>query len=93
VTAIDLGERTTTVMNTIAPAFPGNYGDYADQAPGWGAYHGKHQQRRGTGRVRKPSRRRGVLLEKTARAVSVVAVAFTVGAVLASLVTAGGVSL
>lgn len=83
-------------MNTITPAFPGNHGDYADQAPGTGTYTGRHgQQRRGTrpGRVRKPNRRRGVLLEKAARAVSVVSVAFTVGVVLASLVTAGGVNL
>lgn len=75
-------------MNTITPAFPGSHGDYTDQAPGWGTYRGK---RRGTGRVRKPNRRPGVLLEKAARAVSVAAVSFTVGAVLASLVTAGGV--
>lgn len=81
-------------MNTITPAFPGSHGDYADQAPGWGTYRGQHARQRPEarpGRVRKPNRRRGVLLEKAARAVSVAAVAYTVGAVLASLVTAGGV--
>ena len=71
-------------MTTIAPAFPGTIGDHADQAPGWGTYTGKRR----AGRVRKPNRRRGVI-ELAAQAAGVVSVAFTVGAVLASLMLTG----
>lgn len=83
-------------MNTITPAFPGDYGTYADHAPTPGTYQAGHRRPRRdaqAGRVRKPNRRPGVLLERAARAVSVVAVSFTVGAVLTSLMTAGIVIL
>ena len=81
-------------MTTIAPAFPGTIGEWVDQAPQCGTYAGRHERQRRAvkaGRVRKPNRRRGILLERAGRAVSVVSVAYTVGAVLASLVIAGGV--
>lgn len=82
-------------MTTIAPVFPGTIGDYTDQAPDSGAFtrRQERQQRQDkrAGRVRKPNRRPGAILEKAARAVSVTAVAFTVGAVLASLAITGHV--
>ena len=82
-------------MTTIAPVFPGDYGMYADQAPALGAFTRRQERQRRqdkrAGRVRKPNRRRGAILEKAARAVSVVSVAYTVGAVAMSLVITGGV--